>query len=209
MKEKEITLQESVAVINEMIQRSKIRCTTGDGNILLLWGYSTVGVSLLVWGLLELTHNPAVHWLWFLLGIICGLATPIMARKYDAKAGVITYIDRICGRAWALVGYSAFALTIICFGFSLIGDLHAWRGLILIPLLFVRYAEAVQGAAIREKSLILGGGIGILAGLITLSCFAAGVPLHTYWFVPVFIFSFALMTIMPGHILNYKSRKER
>lgn len=209
MKEKEITSQESVAIINEMIERSKTRRMIGDGNILLLWGYLTVGVAALVWVLLALTRHPAMNWFWFLIWIVGGIATPIMARKRRDKTGVTTYADSICNRAWSVVGYSAIALTFICLGFLLVGGKDAWSTMLILPLIIVGFAEVVQGVVIRENSLVWGGGIGLLMGLFTVGCIAAGVPLYASWFMPMFIATFALMMILPGHILNHKSRKEK
>jgi len=70
MEEKKITSLEGMAIINEMIQRSKTRRFIGDGNILLMWGYLVVGVAALVWILIDLTHNPAMNWFWYLIWII-------------------------------------------------------------------------------------------------------------------------------------------
>ena len=206
MKEKEITSQESMAIINEMIQRSKTRLLIGDGNILLMWGYLIVGVSALVWILLALTHNPAMNWFWF-LSFIGGIATPIMARKHRDKAGVTTYADRICNAVWTTVGISSFVLVLLCLGFFLFVGKDAWSSMLMIPLLIVGFAETMQGIVIRENSLVWGGAVGLLAGLFTLCCISSGVLLYACWFMPMFIISFALMMIIPGHILNYKSRR--
>lgn len=209
MEEKKITSLEGMAIINEMIQRSKTRRFIGDGNILLMWGYLVVGVAALVWILIDLTHNPAMNWFWYLIWIIGGIATPIMARKRREKAGVTTYADKIGNAVWTTVGLSAIALTLICLGFFLFTGTDTWSSMLMLPLLIVGFAEIVQGVAIREKSLIWGGGIGIVSGLVTLCCIAGGIALYAGWFMPMFIMSFALMMILPGHILNYKSRKER
>lgn len=209
MEERSITSQESIAIINEMIQRSKTRRFIGDGNIMLMWGYLVVGVAALVWVLLALTHNPAMSWFWFLIWIVGGIATPIMARKRRDKTGATTYADKICNSVWMVVGYSAISLTFICLGFLLFAGKDTWNSMLMLPLLIVGFAEIVQGVVIREKSLMWGGGIGMLAGIFTLCCIAGGVPLYGYWFMPMFIVAFALMMIVPGHILNYKSRKER
>lgn len=206
MKEKEITSQESMTIINEMIQRSKTCRLIGDGNILLMWGYLIVGVSALVWILLALTHNPAMNWFWF-LSFIGGIATPIMARKHRDKAGVTTYTDRICNAVWTIVGIISFVLALLCIGFLLFAGKNAWSSMLMLPLLIVGFAESVQGIVIRENSLVWGGTIGLLGGLFTLCCIASGVLLYAYWFMPMFITLFALMMIIPGHILNYKSRR--
>lgn len=208
MKEQNITSQESMAIINEMIQHSKTRRFIGDGNILLLWGYLTVGVAALVWVLLAVTHHPAMNWFWYLIWIIGGIATPIMARKRRDKAGVTTYADRICNAIWSVVGFSAIAMTFLCLGFLLFGGKDAWSSMLMLPLLIVGFAEITQGVVIKEKSLVWGGAIGMLTGLVTLCCIAGSVTLHANWFIPMFIGASTLMMIIPGHILNIKSRRE-
>lgn len=207
MEEREITSKESVAIINEMIQRSNTHQILGDGNIILLWGYLTVGVAALIWALLAATHHPAMNWLWNLIWIIGGIATPSMARKRRDKAGVTTYADKICDSVWAIVGYSAIMLTFTCLGFLLFGGKDAWSAMLMLPLLIVGIAEIVQGIVIQERALVLGGGIGLLAGIFTLCCLTAGVVLYAHWYMPVFIIAFGLMMIVPGHILNHKSKK--
>lgn len=209
MKEKELNTQESMSIITEMIERSKTRRMIGDGNILLLWGYLTVGVAALVWALLVITHHPAVNWLWFLIWIIGGSATPILTRKQRNQSGVTTYTDKLCNALWSIVGYCAIAITFISLGFLFIAGKDSWSAFLMYPLLIVGFAETIQGVIMREKSMVWGGAIGILAGLFTICCIAAGQVLHASWFMPMFIISFAMMMIIPGHVLNYKSRKEQ
>lgn len=52
MEKKKLTHQESIDIIAEMIFRTKERYI-GDGNIMLMWGYLTVAVTILVWVLLK------------------------------------------------------------------------------------------------------------------------------------------------------------
>ncbi|MCC8037190.1 MAG: hypothetical protein LIP02_03515 [Bacteroidales bacterium] len=209
MEEKNITSQESMAIISEMIERSKHHRYLGDGNILLLWGYTAVVVAGLVWLLLAVTHHPAMNWFWFLIWIIGGTATPIMARKRRDKSGVTTYTDNICNALWSIVGYSAIALTFLCLGFLLAAGKDSWSAMLMLPLLIVGIAEIMQGVVMRERSLIWGGAIGALCGLFTLCCIAGGVALVARWFMPMFIIAFAAMMIVPGHVLNAKSRREK
>ena len=69
MEEKKISEKESLEIITEMISRTKERYI-GDGNIMLLWGYLSVGIAALVWIMLVLTRNPMWNWLWFAIGVI-------------------------------------------------------------------------------------------------------------------------------------------
>ena len=63
MEEKKISEKESLEIISQMISRTKDRYI-GNGNVLLLWGYLTVLVTVVIWALLAMTHNEMWHCLW-------------------------------------------------------------------------------------------------------------------------------------------------
>ena len=136
MEDKKMTEKESLELITAMINRTRERYI-GDGNILLMWGYLTVIVTALVWIMLFATHNPAWNWLWFAIGIVGGIATPIMARKSDRKSGVKSYSDKITSQIWTIVGLASVVATLFCFGFGLKG-FNAWGMMFAIPLLIER-----------------------------------------------------------------------
>ena len=208
MEEKKLTEKESLELISAMIARTKERYMLGDGNIMLLWGYLTVVVSVAIWILLAVTHNPVWNWLWFLIWIIGGIVTPVMARRKQQKFGVRTYSDKLSSRIWSAVGYSAIASTFFCLGFMLFKGIDAWPMMFAFALVIVPFAEIVQGVVLDEKALMTGGALGVLAGIFTLCCIAGRVPLYVIWFMPVFIAAFACMMIIPGHILNHKARRQ-
>ncbi len=54
MEDKKLTEKESLEIITSMIARTKQRYL-GSGNILLIWGYLVLLVSILVWSLLVST----------------------------------------------------------------------------------------------------------------------------------------------------------
>ena len=208
MEEKKLTEKESLELISAMIARTKERYMLGDGNIMLLWGYLTVAVSVTIWILLAVTHNPVWNWLWFLIWVIGGTVTPVMARRKQQKFGVRTYSDKLSSRIWSAVGYSAIASTFFCLGFMLFKGIDAWPMMFAFALVIVPFAEIVQGVVLDEKALMTGGALGLLAGIFTLCCIAGRVPLYVIWFMPVFIAAFTCMMIIPGHILNHKARRQ-
>ena len=120
MEDKRINERESIEIITSMITRTKERYHLGDGNIMLMWGYLTLSISVLIWVLLALTHNPVVNWLWFLIWIIGGILTPVMAKKEAIRKGVKTYTDKIISRLWSVVGFSAIACTFVCLVLTLL-----------------------------------------------------------------------------------------
>ncbi len=208
MEDRKLTEKESLEVITSMIAGTKQRYI-GDGRILLMWGYLIVAVTALVWILLALTHNPVWNWLWFLIWIIGGTATPIMAKKHQRERGVRNYSDTLTSRIWSVVGLSAIASTVICLAFLFIAGVNAWATMFALALIIVPFAEIAQGIIIKEKSMIAGGAIGLFAGLFTMGCIAGHVVLYASWFMPMFMLAFVAMMIVPGHILNIKAAKRK
>lgn len=207
MEDRKLTEKESLEVITSMIARTKQRYI-GDGNIMLMWGYLCVAVAAAIWILTACTHNGAWSWLWFLIWIIGGTATPIMAKKHQIESHVKTYSDKVTSRIWSAVGFSGIAAVFICLAFLLLGGKDAWASMFVFAMVIVPFAEIAQGIVIGEKSLIAGGAVGLFAGLLVTCCIAAGVPLYFNMIIPLFMIAFICMMVIPGHILNHKAHKE-
>lgn len=203
-----MTEKESLELITAMINRTRERYV-GDGNIMLMWGYLSVAVAALLWIMLLVTHNQAWNWLWFLIGVIGGIATPIMDKKQRVKSGVKSYSDKLTSQIWTIVGCSAFVATLFCLGFSLFMGYDAWKMMFAFALIIVPMAEMAQGIVIKEKSLVAGGAIGLACGIFIVCCIAAGVPLYINMILPIFIVAFICMMIIPGHIINNKAKSQR
>lgn len=208
MEEKKINERESIEIITSMIARTKERYSLGNGNIMLMWGYLTLTISALVWALLAITQNPVVNWLWFLIWIIGGIATPIMAKKDAIKKGVKTYTDKIVSRLWSIVGFGAIGCTFSCLGLLLFGGVDAWSAMFIFALIFVPFAEITNGIVLNESSLIGGGSIGLAIGIFVTCCIAGRVALGAFWVIPLFMIAFTCMMIIPGHIINHKAKKD-
>ena len=87
MEDRKISQAESLAIITEMIDRTKSHSHLCNGSILLLWGYLSVAVALAVAILLWLTNgHPAANWLWFLIWIVGGTFSPVLARRHRVRA---------------------------------------------------------------------------------------------------------------------------
>ncbi len=204
MKEEEINEKQSLAIITEMIARTKDRYI-GNGNIMLLWGYLTVAVTILVWIMLATTHQPAWNYLWFLIWIVGGIATPIMARSEQKKCGVKNYSDRITSQIWSVVGIMGIVATAMCLGFQLIGDVSSWSTMLAFALVVVPLGEIAQGIILKERSLTVGGITGMVIGIFTMCCIAGDVTLYANWYLPMFMAAFIAMFVVPGHIINHKA----
>lgn len=144
MEEGKITEAESIEIITSMITRTKDRLVQGKGNILLMWGYLVIAVAALIWVLLVVTGNSAVNWLWFLIWLIGGIATPIMSKRKRVAAGVMSYTDRLSSNMWSVVGWTAIASVFLCLGFLFIGGKDSWSMMLAFALIIVPIVEIIS-----------------------------------------------------------------
>lgn len=207
MEDKKITEIESIEIISTMINRTRERYL-GSGNIMLMWGYLVVIATVLVWVMLDTTHNGDWNWLWFAIPVVGGIATPIMARKEKEQKRVTTYSDMITSKLWTIFGLSEGVLILMCLVAQLGFGVNCWIAMMVYSFIVAAFAEIVEGIIIREKSLVVGGSLGLLLGMVMLCCSLAGVPMYANIFLPMFMLGFVCMMIIPGHVINYKARRK-
>ncbi len=127
-------------------------------------------------------------------------------RKKTSEYSASTYVDKISAGIWKMVGGLAFAGMALCVGFMLF-SYNVWILMFMYAFVIVGFGAAVQGVVIRESSLIFGGIFGILAGGFVVCCVMSGIPLRHVWVIPLYMFCFLLMTVIPGHIINCKAKR--
>jgi len=207
MEDKKLTEKESLEVITSMIARTKVKYL-GNGNIMLMWGYLVVIVSILVWVMLASTHQNYWNWLWFAIPVVGYPVHSILARREKREYGAVTYSDKITSRLWTIFGVSEFVLILFCLGFTFFKEVDCWSAMLVYSVLIASVAEIAQGLVVKENCLIGGGMIGLAEGMVTVCCVAGGIPLSASWYMPLFILVWVAMMIVPGHILNHKAKKE-
>lgn len=205
MEDKKITEKESLEVITSMISRTKARYL-GNGNILLMWGYLVTIIALLVWVLTATTQNFVWNWLWCAIPLIGMPTTSVMSRREHRISGVVTYSDRITSRLWMIVGVSEIVLMLICLCIYTIGDIYCWGSMLVYSIIIVPGTEIAQGLVVKEKCLVAGGLTGLAIGMVSICCVVGNIPLSAWWYMPLFIFAFVAMMIIPGHIINQKAK---
>lgn len=209
MEERNLTEKESLEVITSMIAKTKQRYIA-DGSIMLMWGYLVTIVSILVWVMLVVsTGDQRWNYLWFAIPLVGGIATPIMARRQRRLAGVKTFYDAVTSNLWMIAGGSEFVAIIVCAVIQYASDANCWGAMLAYSLIAMPVAEIAQGLLIREKSMTVGGMIGLMIGIVTVCCIAGRIPLAVNWYMPLFILAFVAMMIVPGHILNHKTSQEK
>lgn len=206
MEERKLNEKESLELITQMIANTRNRMQTNNGNVYLLWGYSSVAVAILIYTIGFFSTHPGWNFLWFLIWIIGGTFTGHVLK--DDKKSPKGYTDKITEGLWSIVGYCAIAFTLLCLYFMLAKGANCWSLMMVFGLFVIGFATSVQGVILKEKSLIVGGGIGMGFGAFIMCCLIAGIPLENSWTTPLFILTFIFMMIMPGHILNHKAQRK-
>ena len=207
MEEKNLTPNESIRIISQMIEASKHRVAMPDTRISVMWAALSVITAGIVLACCLITGNPSFNLIWFAIPLI-GIPLNIrMAKNTTAKRGAKNYIDRISDGIWSVVGYIGIGLTIICLLFSFFGYNSIWLSMFFYAFIIVGFGAAMQGIVIREKSYVIGGLISILTGFIMIVCVLAGIRLLLIWTIPAYMICFIVMFLVPAIIIRKKLNK--
>lgn len=204
-----MTERESLQLIAQMLHNTRQRYHLNDGKIYMIWGYTSVAVTLLVWISLWMTHNPWCNFLWFCIPLFGAVLQARLVSKTSDEPYVKTYTDRMLTKLWKAVGMLAWIFTAICGCFHYFGNAQAWVLMMLYGILITGFAMFVNGLVIEERSLYLGGFVGIVSGAIVACAAFVGIPLLDVWVLPLFMLSFIAMFIVPGHIIHAKAQREQ
>jgi len=192
MEDKQLNEKESLELIAQMIRNTQKKMEKGSGIAFLIWGYVTIAVSLTVWYLLGKTGNPNWNFLWFAIPVI---GFPVMLLTMRKKTALPkTYIDKVISYGWIVVGVSALIPSIAA------AVIHDFPVLFLVVLL-ISIGTAITGFVIKFLPLVISGFMGMLLSIL---CLALRASLDS---ILVFAALFLLVQVIPGHILNYKSRR--
>ena len=192
MEEKQLNEKESLELITQMIRNTQQRIEKDNGVPFLIWGYTTVLVSLAVWYLLTTTENYNWNYLWFLIPIV-GFTLMMITIKREKK-GVKTYIDKIISYVWIVVGISAIIPSVASI------FMQGFPVLFLVTVL-ISIGTAITGLIIKFTPLTVAGFIGMF---LSIFCLITG---NTTDSILVFAALFVVIQVIPGHILNFKGRK--
>lgn len=192
MQEKKLNAAESIELIGRMIDNTRQRLERNAGTPFLVWGYATIATTAAVAAAVFRTGDPRWNWLWFALPLLGG-AGMLLTQHRQGERLVRTFIDRVVSHIWTVFGIASWAVVLP----PVLG--LADRMLILpAVLLMMGMGTALTGLVVRFRPLVVGGFAAIALAPALLAAPGAWSPL-------LFGAGFALMMIVPGHILNYRS----
>lgn len=185
--EKQLTGEESLRIITDMINRAKTNVRQGSFH-LLFWGWLILFCSLSEYLLLKFTSWASPWYIWYLV-IPGALVSLIYGFVKGRREHVHTYADMIY--MWTWIGFMFEAILLFIF---LIGKYE------LIPsfiLLIVGLPAFISGFIIKFRPLILGGISFWIFALV-----AHFIPSFAPLAVPV-----AILTgyLIPGYLLRRKN----
>jgi uncharacterized membrane protein len=202
--EKNFTGQDSLRLINEMINQAKNNIQKGAADSMILWGYATAIVAIANFILLHTIDIPYysfhIWWLMIPVSIING----IINRKKEKESVVKTHIDKIISSAWR-----GFAISIILFLIIIFGTIFLTHSGVLtwvitpVILTILGLAQYVTATACRYKLFFYAAAIfwgGALLCLISFYIF----PGPDIQFILLAVCMISGLAI-PGHMLNKKA----
>lgn len=205
MEDKKLNEKESLALITQMINSSKKNMEIGQGNIMLIYGYFTTTLSIVLFVLISLTHNFIWSWGWMLMFVIW----PIMSyRQRQKPPKVVTYTDKVISKVWQVMGWmfivTFLTISIIEFSFARYIDF-----ILMLPLslIYCGIGVSITGIIIQERWMTYTPLIAFIIAIYMLTMLMIGEKATTLWYL-YFGLSFVFMMIIPGHIVNNKARKQ-
>ena len=200
MEDRKLDAAESLALIGRMIENTRSRMVRNAGRPFLAWGYATAATLIAVWAAVSCTGDVRWNYLWFMLPLLGG-ALMYFTRPKAAEGSVHTYVDRVLDLIWSVIGPATLLISTLAICFVVRFPV-AFTVLPMIRLLMVVPRPIISNLIIGFKPGVAGGIAGIV--LASVSLVVTG-----NWHAGLFLAAFVLMTIIPGHILNYRYRHSR
>jgi hypothetical protein len=145
--EKMMTGEESLKIITDMINKTKVNIRQGSFH-LLFWGWLLIFCSLGDWLLLKFTDYPHHYYVWFLV-IPGAFVSMIYGFVNGRKAKVQTYADGLY--MWTWIGFLITAVVLF------IVQADNMQYITPFILLLAGFATFLSGFIIKFRPLVFGG----------------------------------------------------
>lgn len=204
MEERKMNEAESLELITSMINDSRARMGRNFGTPFLVWGYTTVLVSI-IQALIVAFVDDFMPYLW-LWGAIPLIGWPLMLCLNRQERGAVNYIDRCVGAVWTGIGIASVFIPFYCgFGISVFSTVVVLMGV----------GTYVTAVVIKDKVVKRIGVVAIISPVAFAIAKFAYVHSHTVQDVAyygglylteciIFAVIIFMLLVVPGHILNRK-----
>lgn len=157
---KEMTAQQSLGIITEMLNNSRRSILQNSAKHFILWGVLLTVTSFVIYELWHISGSPIWNCAWF---VMPALGFPIV-RILDKKHSEVPQneINKQLGLIW--LTYCIFALTI-----SVIAMLAVPMNISLVIAVLLGFAECISGFLLKNQVITIGGFILGIGGAIASS----------------------------------------
>lgn len=147
---KEMTAQESLNLINEMMNNSRRCILKNNAKYFVFWGLLLAVFSLVIYELWHATGKPSWNFLWFVMPVIGYPLSSLLGKKDNAVPQ--NMISKMIG--WLWLAYGVF-VTSICL-LSMFVTPMPMRITLLIVLIF-GFTETISGILLKNWPAIVAG----------------------------------------------------
>lgn len=205
MENNKLSEAQSLELITSMIQDSRSRLARNSGTPFLIWGYTTVAVSLFNALALYLGWSHAWAWSWFSIPVIGWLGMMLLFKQEPSARN---YIDRIVSMIWVVIGLS--------FAWLFVGAVVFGCSISFLTVVVMGIGTVLTGCVIKHRTTTICGWAAMCASLIfpivyfIMAKSGSASAISEVWIwgeLIVFALIFLLMMVIPGHILNHKYNK--
>ena len=185
---------ESLKLIETMIQRAKTRAT-GDGTYFLLWGYLVFTAALIHLAGIRMGHEEAGGFAWGILMGFGGVYSAWKAYSEERRQKSSSYIDFFMKYLWIAFGAAIGLILLICL---------MKAPAVTYPMILVLYGIGtfVSGGALEFKPLIWGG---IFCWILALVAAMVSFENQLIVLAVAVVGSY----IIPGHLLQNLLNREK
>ncbi|MBR4854316.1 MAG: hypothetical protein IKU88_06265 [Alistipes sp.] len=205
MEKTNLTEAQSLELITSMINDTRTRLARNSGTPFLIWGYTTIVVSII--NVLAIYFGWSYHWNWSWCAIpIVGWVGMLLLDKKEPCAH--NYIDRVISIIWCVIGIS--------FAWFMVAAAIYGCSISFLTILVMGAGTIITGLILKDKATTICGVSSMLASLIfpTVYFITTRTNISTDSFVEfwrwgetaVFAVIFLFMMVIPGHILNCKHK---
>lgn len=158
--ENNMTAQQSLGIITEMMNNSRRTILQNSAKHFILWGILLTVTSLVIYELWHITGSPIWNCAWFVMPLLGFPIVRILDRKHsDVPQNVI---NRQLGLIW--LTYCIFAVII-----SVIAMLAVPMNISLVIAVLLGFAECISGFLLKNWAITIGGFILGIGGAVATS----------------------------------------
>lgn len=203
--------RESLELITRMIRNTRRRLERNSERPFLVWGYTTVAISLLNYALRTIGADPNWSLTWFLIPPLGVLLMRLFPARRSTEPR--TEIDRIVNAVWLACSLALIPIFILalCHGLQYRPSIYALIALVM------SIGTTATGFIVRSKVYTAAGLLGMAGTAVlalwdfTLARLAATQEISSAILnneILIFAAIFVVMMVIPGHIIGCRNRRE-